>query len=105
MKLEGGRMRLSGLPPAREATLAALFGYPALPDVLTAQLPKFKIKDREMHVPTRLITRMAGRLWRLGSKARREAFIARARKRIDAGGRAVNDAATLLAALSLAVQG
>ena len=65
-------------------------------------MPKFKIKDREIHVPTRLITRMAGRLWRLGSKARREAFIGRARKRLDAGGRALNDAAAVLAASSAA---
>ena len=51
-------------------------------------------------VPTRLVARMADRLWRLGSKARRDAFVGRARKRLDGGSRAINDAAAVLAASS-----
>ena len=54
--------------------------------------------DPEVQVSTDHVARMQRRLWRLGSAARREAYIERARRRIGAGHAYRADAATVLAA-------
>jgi len=58
---------------------------------------KFK-KKGEIKVPRSLVIRMADRPHRLGSATRRENYIARARKRLEAGQSGKNDAAVVLAA-------
>ena len=57
-----------------------------------------KLKKGEIKVPELLVIRMADRLHRLGNATRRENYIARARKRPEAGHRGKNDAAVVLAA-------
>jgi hypothetical protein len=57
-----------------------------------------KLKAGEIRVPRALVVRMADRLWRLRSKARRDSFVARAKKRQEGGTHHMNDAAVVLAA-------
>jgi hypothetical protein len=52
----------------------------------------------EIHVPLRQVTRMADRLWRLGSPARQTAYVEKARRRLAAGPARRSDAAIVLAA-------
>jgi hypothetical protein len=52
----------------------------------------------EIHVPHRQVTRMADRLWHLGSSARRTAYVKKARRRLAAGPARRSDAAIVLAA-------
>jgi len=52
----------------------------------------------EIHVPHRQVTRMADRLWRFGSPARRTAYVEKARRRLAAGPPRRSDAAIVLAA-------
>ena len=52
----------------------------------------------EIHVHHRQVTRMADRLWRFGSPARRTAYIEKARRRLAAGPPRRSDAAIVLAA-------
>ena len=61
-------------------------------------MPTLKAKKGEIKVPTALVIRMADRLHRLGSATRRENYVARARKRLEAGHTGRNDAAVVLAA-------
>jgi hypothetical protein len=56
-----------------------------------------KIKNTELQVPNSLVARMADRVWRLGSKERRNSYIERARKRLDAGSKSLNDVAAVVA--------
>jgi len=60
-------------------------------------MPMLKLKDAAIKVLRALVVRMADRMWKLG-KARREGYVARARKRLEAGGKGRNDAAAVLAA-------
>ena len=52
----------------------------------------------EIHVHHRQVTRMADRLWRFGSPARRTAYVEKARRRLAAGPPRRSDAAIVLAA-------
>jgi hypothetical protein len=52
----------------------------------------------EIRVPLRQVTRMADRLWRFGSPARRTAYVEKARRRLAAGPPRRSDAAIVLAA-------
>ena len=61
-------------------------------------MPTLKTKKAEMKVPMSLVVRMADRLHRLGNATRRESYVARARKRLEAGHPGKNDAAVVLAA-------
>jgi hypothetical protein len=61
-------------------------------------MPKLKIRNSEMMVSTSLVIRMAERMHKLGSAARREGYVARARQRLEAGHFHKNDAAIVLAA-------
>ena len=51
----------------------------------------------EIYVHRRQVTRMADRLWRLGSPERRTALIEKARRRLAAGPTRHSDAAIVLA--------
>jgi hypothetical protein len=55
-------------------------------------------EHREIHVDRRQVMRMADRLWRLGSPARRIAYVEKARRRLDTGLARHSDAAIVLAA-------
>jgi len=61
-------------------------------------MPTLKLKKGGIKVPKCLVIRMADRMQRLGSVTRRENYVARARKRLDAGHPGKNDAAVVLAA-------
>ena len=52
----------------------------------------------EIHVHNLQVTRMADRLWRFGSPARRTAYVEKARRRLAAGPPRRSDAAIVLAA-------
>jgi hypothetical protein len=52
----------------------------------------------EINVDHRQVTRMANRLWRLGSPERRTAYVEKARRRLAAGPARLSDAAIVLAA-------
>jgi hypothetical protein len=52
----------------------------------------------EIHVHHRQVTRMADRLWGLGSPARRTAYVEKARRRLAAGPARHSDAAIVLTA-------
>jgi hypothetical protein len=52
----------------------------------------------EIRVNRRQVTRMADRLWHLGSPERRTAYVERARRRLAAGPARRSDAAIVLAA-------
>jgi hypothetical protein len=52
----------------------------------------------EIHVHYHQVTRMADRLWRFGSPARRTAYVEKARQRLAAGPARHSDAAIVLAA-------
>ena len=52
----------------------------------------------EIRVHHRQVTRMSDRLWRLGSPARRTAYVEKARQRLAAGPARHSDAAIVLAA-------
>ena len=52
----------------------------------------------EIHVHHWQVTRMADRLWRLGSPERRAAYVEKARQRLAAGPARHSDAAIVLAA-------
>jgi hypothetical protein len=60
-------------------------------------MPTLKVKSAEIKIPRALVVRMADRMWKLG-KARHEGYVARAKKRLEAGGKGRNDAAAVLAA-------
>ena len=60
-------------------------------------MPTLKLKKGEIKVPGRLVIRMADRMHRLGA-TQRENYIARGRKRLEAGHPGKNDAAVVLAA-------
>jgi hypothetical protein len=49
-------------------------------------------------VPTELVARMADRMWKFGSDARRQHFVAKAMARLDTGKLRRSDVATVLAA-------
>jgi hypothetical protein len=57
-----------------------------------------KIDNDEVRVSDALVIRMADRLWRLGSAARRAAYAERARKRLAAGRRGKSDVAVVILA-------
>jgi hypothetical protein len=57
-----------------------------------------KIDEEEVHVSDAVVFRMAERIWKLGNDQRRAAFVERARKRITAGQRRINDIATIVVA-------
>lgn len=61
-------------------------------------MAKFTMKDGEIDVPAALVARMADRMYRLGGKARRNHYAAKARARIDKGSKQPADAAIVLAA-------
>jgi hypothetical protein len=61
-------------------------------------MPTLKLKKGEFIVPKALVVRMTDRVYRLGSTTRRENYVARARKRLEAGHPGKNDAAIVLAA-------
>lgn len=61
-------------------------------------MPTLKAKNGEIKVPSSLVIRIADRLHKLGNETRRQNYIARARKRLDAGYGGKNDAAVILAA-------
>ena len=48
-------------------------------------MPTLKLKKGEIKVPKSLVIRMADRMHKLGSATRRENYVARARKRLEAG--------------------
>lgn len=60
-------------------------------------MPTLKLKKGEIKVPKSLVIRMADRMHRLGNATRRENYVARARKRLEAGHPGKNDAAVVLA--------
>jgi hypothetical protein len=57
-----------------------------------------KIENEEVRISNAVVDRIMSRLWRLGSDARRKAFIERARKRLTDGHRGANDIATVIIA-------
>ncbi|HXP77124.1 MAG TPA: hypothetical protein VN823_23510 [Stellaceae bacterium] len=57
-----------------------------------------KIENEEVRVSDALVIRMAERMWKLGTDARRAAYAERARKRLNAGGRGKNDVAVAIVA-------
>jgi hypothetical protein len=61
-------------------------------------MPTLKLKKGEIKVPKSLVIRMADRMYKLGNAMRRENYVARARKRLEAGHPGKNDAAVVLAA-------
>ena len=61
-------------------------------------MPVLKLKKGEIKVPAALVIRMADRMHKLGNATRQESYIARARKRLEAGHPGKNDAAIVLAA-------
>jgi hypothetical protein len=61
-------------------------------------MPTLKLKKGEINVPKSLVIRIADRMHKLGNATRRENYIARARKRLEAGHPGKNDAAVVLAA-------
>ena len=61
-------------------------------------MPTLKLKKGEIKVPTTLVTRMARRMHKAGNETWRQNYIARARKRLEAGHPGKNDAAVVLAA-------
>ena len=61
-------------------------------------MPTLKFKKGEIKVPMTLVIRMADRMHKLGKPMRRENYIARARKHLEAGNSGKNDAAVVLAA-------
>ena len=61
-------------------------------------MPTLKTTEHgEIRVHHRQVTRMANRLWRLGSPARRNAYVEKARRRLAAGPARHYDAAIVLA--------
>jgi hypothetical protein len=61
-------------------------------------MPTLKTTEHgEIRVHHRQVTRMANRLWRLGSPARRNAYVEKARRRLAAGPARHSDAAIVLA--------
>jgi hypothetical protein len=65
--------------------------------VKVRRMPTLKTKDGEINVSTALVSRMADRLYRLAGEGRRENYIAKARKRLEAGQRSRADAAIVIA--------
>jgi hypothetical protein len=63
-----------------------------------AVMATLKIEDEEVRVPDALVIRIAERMWKLGSDARRAAHAERARKRLKGGGRGKNDIAVVIVA-------
>ena len=61
-------------------------------------MPTLKRKKGEIKVPTTLVIRMADRMHKLGNETRGQNYVARARKRLEAGHPGKNDAAVVLAA-------
>jgi hypothetical protein len=61
-------------------------------------MPTLTLKKGEIKVPANLVIRMADRMHKLGSAEQREARVARARERLEAGHLHRNDAAIVLAA-------
>ena len=61
-------------------------------------MPTLKTKDGELEVPISMIAHAADRMFKLGSKARRDDYAAKAKKRLDAGPCRMSDAAVILAA-------
>jgi len=64
-----------------------------------ALMPTLTTREHgEIHVHYHQVTRMADRLWRFGSPARRTAYVEKARQRLAAGPARHSDAAIVLAA-------
>jgi hypothetical protein len=61
-------------------------------------MPTLKLKKGEIKVPAALVARMTDRMHKLGNATWRENYVARARKRLEAGHPGKNDAAIVLAA-------
>ena len=61
-------------------------------------MPTLTVDGDEIEVPERLIVRMAARMHRLGSPARRKAYIGKAQRRLTTDRWSQNDVATVLAA-------
>ncbi len=61
-------------------------------------MPTLTTKHGEIRVNHREVTRMANRLWNLGSPARRTAYVEKAKRRLAAGPARHSDAAIVLAA-------
>jgi hypothetical protein len=78
----------SGLPLF---TISQPKGGPIMPTLTTTE-------HGEIHVPHHQVTRMADRLWRLGSPSRQTAYVEKARRRLAAGPPRRSDAAIVLAA-------
>jgi len=60
-------------------------------------MPKFKAKDKEIEVSAERVARMAERLHKLGGAGRRENYLAKALKRLEAGTGGKTDAAIAIA--------
>jgi hypothetical protein len=94
--LTGGNERHLHKEPRRElGFLFSLFHNqreaPSMPTLTTTE-------HGEIHVPHHQVTRMAERLWRLGSPTRQTAYVEKARRRLAAGPPRRSDAAIVLAA-------
>jgi hypothetical protein len=61
-------------------------------------MPKFKAKDKEIQVSAERVARMAERLYKLGGAGRRDNYVAKALKRLEAGTGGKADAAVAIAA-------
>lgn len=60
-------------------------------------MPTLTTEHSEISVHHRQVTRMADRLWRLGSSKRRAAYVEKARRRLAVGPARHSDAAIILA--------
>lgn len=61
-------------------------------------MPKLKTKDGELDVSVTMMANMADRMFRLGGEGRSANYLAKAKKRLEAGHCRKADAATVLAA-------
>jgi hypothetical protein len=61
-------------------------------------MPTLKTKDGEIRVSVANVARMADRMYRLGGKARRDNYVAKARRRLAGGPGRRSDVATVIAA-------
>jgi hypothetical protein len=61
-------------------------------------MPNLTVKGAEIEVSIALVARMADRLYKLQGEGRRQNYVDKARKRLEAGPARRTDAATVLAA-------
>jgi hypothetical protein len=89
-RLFGGERRGKAEQPLLERGAMVETEEPIVPTLTTTE-------HGEIHVDHRQVTRMADRLWRLGSPERRTAYVEKARRRLAAGPARHSDAAIVLA--------